>query len=481
MKTAGLSAIFSLFFLFSQVSVFAQTPDAFADSLFISPADSAKKIEIGTITVNGNKKTKGYIILREIHFKTGDSLISGKFNAELLRAQYQVYNTTLFTEVSVRPSAIRGSTVDINVSVKEKWYIYPTPQFQLVDRNFNEWVKVYKASLERVIYGVKFLHYNLTGRRDQLRVFLLNGYARHFAVAYLAPYSNRALNEGFGFSVAFTQNREIPFRTSYNNKLLQYKNGDFVRNTLSLGATYLSRKGYFETHALSLNYTHITVDDSILTANYNPQYFNKNNSSVGYPELSYVYQYANTNNIKFPLKGTVWGLAAVKRGTGLEGGINMFVLDGLYSKFLSHGKQWYSNIQFNSKLKLPFKQPYINQRALGYGELYLRGLEYYVIDGVAASMAKYTLRKKILSFDLPLPFRIKAIPSIPFSFYGKAYGDAGYVYNREEFQTRLNNRLLYSGGIGIDILSLYDMNLGIEYSMNQLGERGVFFHVKGGF
>jgi len=470
--------ILLLLICFSANKTFAQSE---ADSLYIAPGDSLKKIEIGTISINGNKKTKGYIISRELHFKTGDSLVAGKFNAELLRAQYQVYNTTLFTDVAVRPSTIRGSTVDISVSVKEKWYIYPTPQFQLVDRNFNEWVKLYNADLNRVIYGVKFLHFNLTGRRDQLRIFVLNGYARQLAASYLAPYSNKALNEGFGVSAAFTQNREIPYKTNYYNKLLQFRNGGYARTSFAAGISYISRKRFFQSHVVSLNYVHQSLDDSIIHTKYNPAYFNKPTATINYPELNYVFQYANTNNIKFPLKGTIWGVGITKRGTGFEGGVNMFMLDGIYSKFLSHGKGWYSNIQGNSKIKLPFRQPYINQRALGYGELYLRGLEYYVIDGVAAGMAKYTLRKKIISFNVPMPFKIKMIPSIPFTFFAKTYADGGYVYNRPEFNTRLNNKFLYTGGIGIDILSLYDMNLGIDYSLNQLGERGIFLHVKGGF
>ena len=45
----------------------------------------------------------------------------------------------------------------------------------------------------------------------------------------------------------------------------------------------------------------------------------------------------------------------------------------------------------------------------------------------------------------------------------------------------LNNRLLYSGGFGIDILTLYDINLRIEYSFNQLGEKGLFLHNQSGF
>lgn len=75
----------------------------------------------------------------------------------------------------------------------------------------------------------------------------------------------------------------------------------------------------------------------------------------------------------------------------------------------------------NSKIILPFKQAYINQRSIGYGGFYLRGLENYVIDGVAAGIIKYTLKKKLVSFDIKVPFNIKAVPKIPFVFCKNIY------------------------------------------------------------
>ena len=82
---------------------------------------------------------------------------------------------------------------------------------------------------------------------------------------------------------------------------------------------------------------------------------------------------------------------------------------------------------------------------------------------------------------MPVPFNIKILPKVPFAFYGKTYADAGYSYIKRQFDTRLNNRLLYSGGIGLDIVTLYDISFRIEYSFNQLGENGLFLHTKGGF
>ena len=40
----------------------------------------------------------------------------------------------------------------------------------------------------------------------------------------------------------------------------------------------------------------------------------------------------------------------------------------------------------------------------------------------------------------------------------------------------LNNKMLYTGGIGLDIISIYDVVLRIEYSFNQLNQNGLFVH-----
>ncbi|MEX0635167.1 MAG: hypothetical protein WD135_00255, partial [Ferruginibacter sp.] len=132
-------------------------------------------------------------------------------------------------------------------------------------------------------------------------------------------------------------------------------------------------------------------------------------------------------------------------------------------------------------IKLPFEQAFINQQALGYGQFYLRGLENYVIDGVASALAQYTLKKKIWSFNIPIPFKNNILDKIPFNIFAKTYGDLGYSHIKPSFDTRLNNKMLYSGGFGIDILSLYDVNMSLEYSFNQLGEKGLFLRAKGGF
>lgn len=480
-KSISCCCIALLYSLASAAQEIKTIPD-FTDPVKNSlKSDTSSKLLISSIYITGNRKTKSYIILREVPFRAGDSLRISQLFDTLEQTRYQVYNINLFSEVHVIPEMISANEIAVHIDVREKWYIYPTPQFQLTDRNFNDWIKTYNADFNRVVYGVKFVHYNFSGRGDQLRLYLLNGYSRYISFGYNAPLSNSKLSEGFRISGGYSQNREVPYKTSYNNKLYQFKKTGFVRNNLFASVAYLSRKGFFKRHLFGINYNYINLNDSIIDPKYNPNYFNSSKSSLGFIEFAYAFSYSNTDNVNYPLKGKVYAFSALKRGFGFSGGVNMFSVAGAYTRYFTHPKKWYTSVQLYSKLILPFKQPYINQRALGYSDFYLRGLEYYVIDGVASSVAKFTLKKKLLAFNIPVPFHIRAVPKIPFAFFAKTYADAGYSYIQKQFDTRLNNRLLYTAGFGLDILSLYDININLEYSFNQLGENGLFLHAKGGF
>jgi hypothetical protein len=465
-----------------------KTPDiSFTDTALLSD-NKTGKVCVKDLLVTGTKKTKIYIVYREIQFKQGDSLLISDLKTELEQARFQVYNTTLFNEVKFELVALDPVNVNIHVRLVERWYLYPVPQFQLVDRNFNEWYKTYKASFDRVNYGLKFVHYNLSGRKDQLNIYFINGYTRNISLRYTAPYSNRALTEGFTFGAGFTQKREVAYKTSYMDSLLFYPvdsatkaNGGFVYRGWYVNANYIIRLGLFNKNTISAAYHHMKVADSVILPKYNPNYFKDAVSSKGFIDLMYLFQYSNVNNVSYPLTGKSGFVNVLKRGFGFTGGINMFSVEAGLNKFLGLQKNWYASFQLNGKIKLPFDQAYINQRGLGYGENYLRGLEYYVIDGVATALVRSTLKKKILAFNIPFRYFPKLFTKIPFTIYAKTFTDLGYVYTKKAYATNLSNRLLYSGGFGIDILTLYDFNLRFEYSFNQLNENGLFLHGQSGF
>ena len=151
-------------------ATFGQDKDSTLISSYLQKtyrADSISKLRLRNIVIRGNKKTKAYIILRELNFKPGDSILIEKMEEQLQKARDQVYNTTLFIEVKVTHQIISAFDFDIHVTVKERWYIFPIPGFQLADRSFNEWLVKYNGSLKRVNYGLRFFQFNISGRNDR--------------------------------------------------------------------------------------------------------------------------------------------------------------------------------------------------------------------------------------------------------------------------------------------------------------------------
>lgn len=447
-----------------------------------SQEDSLKMIHIHNVNVSGNKQTKDYIIIRVFEIKNGDSIPYNELNKRLTKGVHQIYNTTLFIQVSIDSHYISKTDLDLNIYLKEKWYIYPLPEFKIVDRSYNEWIQKYHGSLTRVNYGVKFIDNNLMGRKDQLKISLLNGYSKDVSINYKAPYANPSLTNGFFLGAGYSQTREIAYKTSYDNELMFYKKLHFVRNNWNIQTGYSVRKEIKKSQSFSVRYTFLNVDDSVITNNYNPNYFNKSTTHAGFIDFLYTLEFIDVNNILYPLNGYTASFSLQKRGFGLKGGTNLISFQTEYNLYKSIGKNWFIGFQAEAMMKLPFEQSYINQQDLGFGNKYIRGLESFVIDGVADVITKANLKKQIINFSVPTFLKkSKSLNTIPIRIYAKLYGDAGYAYLNENFSSMLNNKFLYSAGIGIDIVTLYDLQLRIEYSFNQLGQKRLFLHNEKGF
>ncbi len=41
--------------------------------------------------------------------------------------------------------------------------------------------------------------------------------------------------------------------------------------------------------------------------------------------------------------------------------------------------------------------------------------------------------------------------------------------------------MLYTAGFGIDLVTFYDLSFKLDYSFNQLGQNGLFLHIRNDF
>lgn len=431
---------------------------------------------IADIAIHGNKKTKPFIIERELPFKQGDYILRSELVKKIILAQQQVFNTSLFTDASVYIQSIQGELVFINVDVKERWYLFPLPYFKLVDKNFNTWWVTEKRSFNRVDYGLKFLQNNVSGENDKLNLYLIWGYSHQISFKYEQPFANKSLTSGYLIAFDFGSQRELNYGTALSKQSF-YKQDQFVRQYIRGEFTYIYRPAIKTRHNFTFAYEQDKVADTVLKLN--PSYFSGSRLKISYPEISYSLQYFNVDYNAYPSKGFLGDFRIIRRGWSKQMDLTQIDMHGTYTMPLTKTSQL--QLQAGGIIKFPFNQPFYNQQLFGYGDIFLRGLEYYVIDGIAGGMGRATARKQIFSFILKTAPSAKRQIAIPFKFYAKAFGDAGYAYSKTPGNSLLNNKLLYTYGAGIDIVTTYDLVIKLEYSFNQLGGHGLFLHLRTDF
>jgi outer membrane protein assembly factor BamA len=437
------------------------------------PEGLPENVHIKDIIIRGNKQTRSSIILREMSVAPGMVLPSKNLAYSMSQNKIRLINLALFDDIEMDIEPLGGDSVLWYIRLKERWYIYPEVSLKLADRNFNVWWFEQDHDIKRAILGVALTHSNFRGNLEKLSLIGQVGYSQRFGINYQRPYIDKQQKHGIGVSIYDTRNRETFYQTD-SNKL------DFARakdrDMLHIFETYLSyyyRPGYNTKHLLQLGYRDFNIDDSLRLLN--PSYYN-GGTRARFMELVYRLELNRADNWNYPLIGTKV-ISIFTNRVGLHGFLyqSFIILEaGTYHSFAPN---WYWDVVFRGRLMLPLKNPYGLFGATGMGSNtdYLRGYEYYVVDGPQYGLVRTDLKYELLNFSIkriPIPF----LRVIPIRVYPKIFADFGGAYDKYPGNSKLSNRLLYSGGFGVDILSAYEVRLRIEYSFNHLGENGLFLH-----
>jgi outer membrane protein assembly factor BamA len=256
-------------------------------------------------------------------------------------------------------------------------------------------------------------------------------------------------------------------------------------NSKDISLKYKYRKAYFNTHSLGIGYADYNIADTIV--NLNPYFFGFNNQRHRYFKLEYQFIRDTRDSHFYPKTGYLFLAGINKKGLGIFPDeynstnlkIELFeyreMVDRLYTAF---------GILFNSNSN--DDQAFFEQTGLGYLQ-FVRGYEYYAVNGnqtyLFKSLLKFELlpQKKIKLNFWPIR-KVYQINRIPFEIYSNVFFDAGYVYDKSDLFRQHNNtlvnKLMYSTGAGVDFVTYYDKILRFDYSINALGESGLFIHWK---
>lgn len=438
----------------------------------VTPKDSTR-FTIKEITVVGNKRTRRSTVLREMAFHVGETYRWSKIIAKLEASKRQLMNTSLFRTAEVSLLSVQDSSVSIAVTLEEKWYFYPEPFIRVANGSFSQWSERGR-NFDQLNYGLKLKQYNFSGRGDKMNFQVTNGYTKKLALQYQGFYLDKALKWSSSVNFAYGKNRELNYATE-NNKLLPVKTPDgFIYEFYQTSVDVTYRPAIRTKHTFTVGYNNNRVGDTVRKLNI---FYTPSDNTYSYPYFTYTLQFTDFDYNPYPTRGLGGDVSLTKAGFG--GAVNLWQLSAKGTRYWPVSTKTFFSLNVGGVLKLPFTQPYVTQGFLGYGDAYLQGYENYYVDGVAGGYAKATIGYKLFKKDFAIPKIkwFKSLHSVPVQVFLKSYANTGYAYNPNySLYNGLNNKALFSTGLGLDLLLFTDTVFKLEWSFNQMGQNGLYLH-----
>lgn len=185
----------------------------------------------------------------------------------------------------------------------------------------------------------------------------------------------------------------------------------------------------------------------------------------------------------YPLNGSYWDLGIGFRSF-IESSRNYISIGGSARKYgsffprLSYGIAGSYRHVFTDNLPFPLIQSF------GFGDFFVRGYELYVVPGQVQALGKSSLKYHVIPRKTMTlkPLKGTKFYQMPHALYLNFNLDAGYSYqNTPDLKNNLVNKYMMGGGFGLDYVIYYHLVLRVEYSMNRMGEKGLFYHFSAAF
>ena len=386
---------------------------------------------IRRIEINGNRRTRDYIITREMKSKEGHPLDPHLLEEDRKRIQ----NLRLFNRVSVSVETEREDAV-IHVQVTEEWFIFPFPILFVSDRDWS-----------KLSYGAGLTHNNFRGRAEALAFAFWLGYNPSVHLDYSNPWLGR---------------NRLSLYTGINLFIDRIRSKHFLDEQVTekhLGAQWMlgKRFGYHTYLSITLGYKEITLDP-IPT----DQSFIDGNDSVPYAGLSYLWDKRDLK--EYPHSGWIVSVWARKMGFPsmktdyLRWGWDVRAYIPL---FLS------STLAFRSYADLSAMEiPVYDRVYLGYSER-IRGHFFERFQGEHVALWSLAFRIPVVPVRY---FRVSEDPYLSNLKFGVSIGfftDSGLTWFQDE-PLRLN-RCVSGYGFGIHLHLPYIDILRLELAWNESG------------
>jgi outer membrane protein assembly factor BamA len=427
--------------------------------------------------IEGNKKTKEWLILRESGYKKGDIIAAEELDAAIEAIRRNVANLQLFLHVTVHPVVLTDNNLLVLIQVAERWYLYPIPYVRLAEPNFNTWLR--NSTESRTNYGIKLKQFNFRGRDERLEWTFQSGYARELGLKYSNPYLLPNKNWGVQVLAHYKEFGEINIGTFDNERVFYSGNSDTrTEQRYALGTSY--RPDIYSENIFMLSYQNIQVSEGVRDE---PGIqLQRDGARMRYFSMAYSYDYADVDDRSYPTKGEHFIFTAEQLGLGFfDDSPSVFRTDIAVKVYRPLSKKFTLQNMVKGQASLFEKFPYYLQDGLGYGNNSIRSYEYYVMDSQFYILSRNNLQFNLLPDQKLNMDDIGKIPmsKLSYSFYLNLIADIGYAGDRlYANQNPLNNTWLMGTGLGLDFVTSYGAVFRMEYTVNKLGEDGFYLHYR---
>ncbi len=469
--------IFGVIYRFAAILVFLSVALALT-----AQSDSLSLLEVSNIDVIGHARTRKSFILRELNVRIGDRIPREQLQQVLDYNELRLLNTKVFNwvEISAEPYD-KLNRISICIDGTEPNYYGFVPLVELADRNFNVWWRDNNHSLRRINLGGYLKHNNVLGHGDPVRLLIQFGYTNKYELVYGLPFANRAKTLGFEVQFMYSRSKEVNYASVANRQMFHFDPQEFqyYRRRLTLQMRYKPRN--LNSFLFRTEYHLNSISDTV-ARHLNTEFFGNSQRQQRYTTLAASYEHDERDIRPYPLQGTLFRAEVKQTGLPEIDAVNLTQLTTTYRRYRSFNPDLSYEADFSGRITAFRKRPpFVNYRALGYFEHFVRGYEYYVMDGLDYALLKQSLRYRIWKRPVFIPAKvmpIRGLRSHPLRTFVAANFDLGFVndpYLRAEHA--LNNRPLLGYGLGLDFVYRYNTVVRLEISRNDLGETGYFLHV----
>lgn len=428
----------------------AFTPSFAQQSGLVRSVDESLGI-IDTVIIEGNEKTKDYVILNEMTLKPGMQATLEAVDFDRNR----IYSLGLFTSVDIFYDSL-GTTRFLYVAVRERWYLIPIPIFGF---RYGDPGKVY--------FGAGFLHNNVGGRNQKLFASFTLGYDPSVSVSFFDPLIDRENQLYLSGSLSYSrvQNKSEQQAASF---------GDFDEHHFNTAVTFGKRFSLYETAGITLGFQIVSV--SAYEPGRTVDVGGRDNAVYG--TLNYVYD--SRDLAEYASRGFYASLSLTNFG---------FVPSG--ADFARYSADFRKFIPLPSDLTLAGRVvgsvvsggevPTYSHVYFGYGER-IRGYFRTILEGEDMVGGSIELRYALLP---PRTIRVTGLP-IPEEFSIWRFGaslvlftDTGVAWYRGDVVQVSSLRSGYGGGI--HFLLPYGVVTRVEYAFDQYHKGQFILDFRGSF